>query len=100
MKRAFVAATLAVALLLGAGWAFALDTDVLRDIRRADTTDELAKLAEELAERTASPEREARPVPSVEDLKVYLQLIQIKIDAVASAKSDKHHAEMIKELKK
>lgn len=90
----------ALALSLFAAGALALDADIMRDIRRADTVEELAKMAEELADRTVSPERESRPVPSLEDLKAYLQFIQIRMDAAISAKSDKQHKELITELKK
>lgn len=100
MRKLTACALIVASAAFQAGGALALDSDILREIRRADTVDELAKLAEELAERTASPEREARPVPSAEDLKIYLQFIEIKIDAAVSAKADKHYVEMMKELKK
>lgn len=99
MRKITAYAMVFAALTFPAGNALALDSDILREIRRADSIADLAKLAGELAERTASPERESRPVPSAEDLKIYLQLIEIKMDEAISSKQDKQHAETIKELK-
>lgn len=99
--RKFTTILAATALLgLSAGVALALDSEIMRDIRRADAVDELVKVAEDLAERTVSPERESKPVPSAEDLKIYLQLIQVKMDAAVEAKEEKRHKELLTALGK
>ena len=82
--------------------AFAIDSSVLRDIRRADTVQELVSLAQKVLEDVAmpiSPEPE-KVVMMNSDANLYLQYIRIRMDALVSEKHDKQHKELIAALGK
>lgn len=100
MKRKITALALAVVLTLSAGGALALNEDILRKIKRADDVKELTDIAQDLADSTVESYRGNDPVPTLEEVGVYLQLIKIRADYMNEVKYEKWQKEILTALGK
>lgn len=102
MKKSKVLAAILSGAVLIASSAFALDSEMVRNIKRADDVKELVELADEIMKDAApliAPEPD-KAAEMMNDANLYLMYIKIKLDEVAAKEAQSRHKELLGALGK